>query len=83
MNSVLTAEFDPLRDEGEACAVALRNAGVPVEMIRYDGMIHAFLKRVDQFETALAAIQQIGDALKRALGQRPREVRWRRLRSQF
>lgn len=65
---ILTAEFDPLRDEGEEYAVALRNAGVPVEMIRYDGMIHAFLKRVDQFETALVAIQQIGTALKQHLG---------------
>ncbi len=65
---ILTAEFDPLRDEGEAYSMALRNAGVPVEMIRYDGMIHAFLKRVDQFETALVAIQQIGTALKQHLG---------------
>lgn len=65
---ILTAEFDPLRDEGEAYAAALRNAGVPVEMTRYDGMIHAFLKRVDQFDTAVVAIQEIGRALKHQLG---------------
>lgn len=64
---ILTAEFDPLRDEGEAYAVALRSAGVPVEITRYDGMIHAFLKRVDQFKSALVAIREIGDALKRHL----------------
>jgi acetyl esterase len=64
---ILTAEFDPLRDEGEAYAVALREAGVPTEMHRYDGMIHAFLKRVDQFDTALEAIKLIGDRLKQQL----------------
>ena len=62
---ILTAEFDPLRDEGEAYGTALRAAGIEVQTHRYDGMIHAFVKRVDQFDAALNAIQQIGDALKR------------------
>jgi len=61
---ILTAEFDPLRDEGEAYAQALRAAGVAVEVHRYDGMIHAFIKRVDQFDAALDAIRQIGHGLK-------------------
>lgn len=64
---ILTAEFDPLRDEGEAYGEALRRTGVPVEVHRYDGLIHAFLKRVDQFDTALEAIRRIGVTLNQHL----------------
>jgi len=61
---VITAEFDPLRDEGEAYAEALRAAGVPVTMQRYDGMIHGFVSMPMMFPEAGDAITLIVDAVQ-------------------
>jgi acetyl esterase len=64
---VLTAGYDPLRDEGEAYAARLRAAGVPVKLVAYPGMIHAFIRRTRQFTQARAALAEVAAALREAL----------------
>jgi len=61
---VITAECDPLRDEGEAYAKRLRDAGVEVTETRYAGMIHPFFSLAGALPQALDAYQQIADAVK-------------------
>ena len=55
---VITAEYDPLRDEGELYAEKLRAAGVPVALTRYDGVNHGFMFWVGVVDKAGAAMDQ-------------------------
>jgi len=64
---VQTAEYDVLRDEGEAFAGRLNEAGVAVQLTRYDGMIHGFVSRQRNFDAAGQAVAEVGAFLKRHL----------------
>lgn len=64
---VQTAEYDPLRDEGEAFAQALERAGVAVEHTRYAGLVHGFFGMQDAVPATRPALDQATAALRRHL----------------
>lgn len=66
---VVTAGFDPLRDEGEAYASRLQASGVPVVRERYEGILHGFLTLDRLFPQANDAISLAGAELKRLFGE--------------
>jgi acetyl esterase len=63
---VQTAEYDVLRDEGEAYAEALRAAGVPTTLRRYDGMIHGFFRMPAVLKQGNDALDEVAAALRAA-----------------
>jgi acetyl esterase len=64
---VVTAGFDPLRDEGDAYAARLREAGVSVDHVCFGGMIHGFVPMGKLIETGNRAVTLIAASLRYAL----------------
>jgi acetyl esterase/lipase len=66
---VITAENDPLRDEGEAYARKLKDAGVAVTATRYNGLIHDFmlLNALHDVAGVQACLEQTSNAVRDAL----------------
>ena len=66
--TVITAEYDPLRDEGEAYAKRLIEAGVPTKLIRYEGVFHGFFSMNGMIDQADDAHAFATAELKKAFG---------------
>ena len=64
---VMTAEFDPLRDEGNLYAETLAAAGTQAEVICYDGLLHDFFATAQQFKASRAAFETACAALREGL----------------
>jgi len=65
---VITAEYDPLRTEGESYARMLDEAGIPVTSTRYDGMTHGFFSSPKTLDKGDQAIDEASAALRVAFG---------------
>lgn len=64
---VITAEYDPVRDEAELYARRLEQTGTQARLSRYNGMIHSFFRMFALFEQSHQALTEVADALRAAL----------------
>jgi len=64
---IITAEFDPLRDQGAIYADKLRGAGVDVTLTNYPGMVHVFFQLGQICDGGATAVTQVADAARAAL----------------
>ena len=64
---VVTAEFDPLKDEGKAYAARLREAGVATTYVEYPGMVHGFTGMATTVPMGRTGIDEMSAALRKAL----------------
>ena len=64
---IVTAEYDPLRDDGRAYAAKLRDAGVPVTYSEYDGMVHGFYWMQGVVDVSKRLHEEVASEIRAAL----------------
>lgn len=67
---IITAEYDPLRDQGEQYANTLAQAGVPVTKHRYPGMVHGFFTMTGTLDASREAVAEVAEYLRTSFAHR-------------
>jgi acetyl esterase len=75
---VITAGFDPLRDEGEAYAAALQSAGTPATLRRFDSLVHGFTNMTTLSQACRDAMVEVASMLRHMLAAAPGQPRGHR-----